>query len=248
MIELSTGDILTDAQLARCSTISRLLDGGGLKGLAIAIIDAIGSDYAGLFTVYVPPFKTIENGIIDRTTVTVSKPGATASWSVNETSFHFDIDNRVPHPARFQEWLDNLDLNRMEYSPEYPVPSADSDSFTKMEYVAGPRPVPSLSNPEQRLVNGVWVDVTYFNVGDVVILKSGGHKMTVESLHQKDQPDEFYTASWSDGTGQILRSTFPSACLKFASAVDELRHIPERGGFFPSKAAQETYTNLKGRR
>ena len=54
--------------------------------------------------------------------------------------------------------------------------------------------------------------------GDVVILKSGGHPMTVAEVH-----DETVVCLWMGGEGDLFRETLPLAVLELADieASDE---------------------------
>ena len=47
--------------------------------------------------------------------------------------------------------------------------------------------------------------------GDVVILKSGGHPMTVAEVH-----DDAVTCLWMGGEGDLFRETLPLAVLELA--------------------------------
>ena len=47
--------------------------------------------------------------------------------------------------------------------------------------------------------------------GDVVILKSGGHPMTVAGVH-----DDAVTCLWMGGEGDLFRETIPLAALELA--------------------------------
>ena len=47
--------------------------------------------------------------------------------------------------------------------------------------------------------------------GDVVILKSGGHPMTVAEVH-----DEAVACLWMGGEGDLFRETIPLAALELA--------------------------------
>ena len=49
--------------------------------------------------------------------------------------------------------------------------------------------------------------------GDVVILKSGGHPMTVAGVH-----DDAVTCLWMGGEGDLFRETLPLAVLELAEA------------------------------
>ncbi len=51
--------------------------------------------------------------------------------------------------------------------------------------------------------------------GDVVILKSGGHPMTVAEVH-----DENVACLWMGGEGDLFRETLPLAALESAE-IDE---------------------------
>jgi len=52
--------------------------------------------------------------------------------------------------------------------------------------------------------------------GDVVILKSGGHPMTVAEVH-----DDAVACLWMGGEGDLFRETLPLAVLELAEASDE---------------------------
>ena len=52
-----------------------------------------------------------------------------------------------------------------------------------------------------------------FNVGDTVQLKSGGPKMTVESL-QEFEGTETVDCVWFDEKKEVKRQTFPAAILQ----------------------------------
>jgi len=52
--------------------------------------------------------------------------------------------------------------------------------------------------------------------GDVVILKSGGHPMTVAGVH-----DDAVTCLWMGGEGDLFRETLPLAVLELAEASDD---------------------------
>ena len=47
--------------------------------------------------------------------------------------------------------------------------------------------------------------------GDVVILKSGGHPMTVVEVH-----DDAFACLWMGGEGDLFRETLPLAVLELA--------------------------------
>ena len=52
--------------------------------------------------------------------------------------------------------------------------------------------------------------------GDVVILKSGGHPMTVAEAH-----DNAVACLWMGGEGDLFRETLPLAVLELAEASDD---------------------------
>jgi uncharacterized protein YodC (DUF2158 family) len=52
--------------------------------------------------------------------------------------------------------------------------------------------------------------------GDVVMLKSGGHPMTVAEVH-----DDAVACLWMGGEGELFRETLPVATLELAQALDE---------------------------
>jgi len=52
--------------------------------------------------------------------------------------------------------------------------------------------------------------------GDVVMLKSGGHPMTVAEVH-----DDAVACLWMGGEGDLFRETLPLATLELAQAYDE---------------------------
>ena len=52
--------------------------------------------------------------------------------------------------------------------------------------------------------------------GDVVILKSGGHPMTVAELHK-----DAVACLWMGGEGDLFRETLPLAVLELAEATDD---------------------------
>jgi uncharacterized protein YodC (DUF2158 family) len=52
--------------------------------------------------------------------------------------------------------------------------------------------------------------------GDVVMLKSGGHPMTVAEAH-----DETVACLWMGSEGDLFRETLPLAVLELAEALDE---------------------------
>jgi uncharacterized protein YodC (DUF2158 family) len=52
--------------------------------------------------------------------------------------------------------------------------------------------------------------------GDVVMLKSGGHPMTVAEVH-----DDAVACLWMGGEGDLFRETLPLAALELAQALDE---------------------------
>ena len=52
--------------------------------------------------------------------------------------------------------------------------------------------------------------------GDVVILKSGGHPMTVAEVH-----DDAVACLWMGGEGDLFRETLPLAVLELAEASDD---------------------------
>jgi uncharacterized protein YodC (DUF2158 family) len=52
--------------------------------------------------------------------------------------------------------------------------------------------------------------------GDVVILKSGGHPMTVAELH-----NDAVACLWMGGEGDLFRETLPLAVLELAEASDD---------------------------
>ena len=51
--------------------------------------------------------------------------------------------------------------------------------------------------------------------GDVVILKSGGHPMTVAEVH-----DDAVACLWMGGEGDLFRETLPVAVLELAEIDD----------------------------
>ena len=52
--------------------------------------------------------------------------------------------------------------------------------------------------------------------GDVVILKSGGHPMTVAEVH-----NDAVACLWMGGEGDLFRETLPLAVLEPAEALDD---------------------------
>ena len=52
--------------------------------------------------------------------------------------------------------------------------------------------------------------------GDVVMLKSGGHPMTVAEVH-----DETVACLWMGNEGDLFRETLPLAVLELAEALAE---------------------------
>ena len=52
--------------------------------------------------------------------------------------------------------------------------------------------------------------------GDVVMLKSGGHPMTVAEVH-----DETVACLWMGNEGDLFRETLPLAVLEIAEALSE---------------------------
>ena len=52
--------------------------------------------------------------------------------------------------------------------------------------------------------------------GDVVMLKSGGHPMTVAEVH-----DDAVACLWMGSEGELFRETLPLATLELAQALDE---------------------------
>jgi uncharacterized protein YodC (DUF2158 family) len=52
--------------------------------------------------------------------------------------------------------------------------------------------------------------------GDVVILKSGGHPMTVAEVH-----NDAVACLWMGGEGDLFRETLPLAVLELAEASDD---------------------------
>ena len=52
--------------------------------------------------------------------------------------------------------------------------------------------------------------------GDVVILKSGGHPMTVAEVHK-----DAVACLWMGGEGDLFRETLPLAVLEPAEALDD---------------------------
>jgi uncharacterized protein YodC (DUF2158 family) len=59
---------------------------------------------------------------------------------------------------------------------------------------------------------------TSFNIGDIVVLKSGGPEMTVQS--KPDGLESFYWCQWFAGK-KLERGRFPFASLKSASDSEE---------------------------
>ena len=59
---------------------------------------------------------------------------------------------------------------------------------------------------------------TKFNIGDVVILRSGGPRMTVtalETIHISG-----YQCDWFDKSGNLSHARFPSESLRKATVMD----------------------------
>jgi uncharacterized protein YodC (DUF2158 family) len=48
-------------------------------------------------------------------------------------------------------------------------------------------------------------------IGDIVKLNSGGPRMLIVDLPDKEYP--FYTAAWKNGLGKIYETPFPRMCL-----------------------------------
>jgi uncharacterized protein YodC (DUF2158 family) len=61
--------------------------------------------------------------------------------------------------------------------------------------------------------------------GDVVILKSGGHPMTVAEVN-----DDAIACLWMGGEGDLFRETLPLAVLELAEALGEDEDDGEEDG------------------